>query len=65
MTLTALRMKEGSIVMPKPGPVGTRTTPFSHLSDEVSLAAGISESPLNSVKVTGLGMHETKWAASR
>ena len=60
MTFTALRRNAGSIVMPKPGPDGTRTMPFSHLSDEVSLLTGMSASPLNSVNGTGLGMHEAK-----
>ena len=65
VTLTASRRKAGSMVIPNPGPEGTRTVPFSHLSDEVSLLTGMSESPLNSVNGTGLGMHEAKWAASR
>ena len=29
-------MKLGSMVIPLPGPLGTRTTPFSHVSDDVS-----------------------------
>ena len=65
VTLMDSRMKDGSIVIPKPAPDGTFTIPFSHLSDELSLATGISASPLNSVNGTGFGMHDAKCAASR
>ena len=40
VTLTASRMNPGSMVIPKPGPDGTRTMPFSHFSEEVSLREG-------------------------
>ena len=59
------RMNAGSIAIPKPGPDGTRTTPFSHFNDKVALVAGMSDSPLYSVKGTGFGMHAAKMAASR
>src|SRR5947209_6219073 len=65
VTFTDSRMKAGSMVMPKPGPDGTRTMPSSTFSDDVSLVTGMSELPLNSVNGTGLGMQPAKKAASR
>ena len=65
MTFTASRTNAGSIVTPKPGPEGTRTTPFSHLQRRGLAADGDVGVPLNSVNGTGFGMHETKCAASR
>ena len=64
-TATASRTNPGSMVIPKPGPDGTRTMPFSTFNEEVSLVTGMSALPLNSVNGTGFGMQETKWAASR
>src|SRR6516164_8633931 len=61
----ASRTYAGSMVTPKPGPVGTRMMPRSHLSDDVLLVTGISVSPLNSWNAVGFGMHEAKWATSR
>ena len=63
VTTTDSRTNAGSIAIPNPGPLGTLTTPFSHLSEDVSLLTGMSVSPLNSVNGTGLGIHDAKIAA--
>ena len=65
VTSKAFRTNSGSMVIPKPGPEGTRTIPFSTLNVDVALDTGMVALPLNSVNGTGFGMQETKWAASR
>src|SRR5262249_48147284 len=57
--------KAGSTRTPKPGPVGQRTTPLAHRSDEVGQSTGRSVLPLNSMNGPMLGVKEAKWMTSR
>ena len=50
---------------PKPGPVGQRTEPFSHRSDDVGLATGNVGLPLNSMNGPTFGVNAAKWTTSR